>query len=91
MCPEFERHEREIHLDLSPFEMIPGTEVPSSPGDFPRIDHALAVKKYHRPAAGNEAPFPEDVRPPVVLKVSYLSMYIAEDTPPRQLPSRSLT
>ena len=22
MCPEYERHERELHLDLSPFEMV---------------------------------------------------------------------
>lgn len=33
-----------------------------------RIDHSRAVKKYHRPAAGNEVPLPEDVRPPPVLQ-----------------------
>lgn len=68
-CPEYERYEREIHLDLSSFEIIPGTEIPSFPGDYPKIDHKRAVKKYHRPAAGNEQPLPEDVRPPHVLKV----------------------
>ena len=36
---------------------------------MPRVDHAKAVKKYHRPAAGNEAPLPEDVRSPSALKV----------------------
>lgn len=68
MCPEYERHEREIHLDLSMFEMVPGTETPSGPGEYPRIDHSRAVKKYHRPAAGNEQPFPEDVRPTEILR-----------------------
>lgn len=68
MCPEFERYEREVHLDLSAFEMVPGSEVPRFPGDHPRIDHGRAVKKYHRPAAGNEMPLPEDVRPPPVLR-----------------------
>lgn len=42
--------------------------MPKAPGDFPRISHDKAVKKYHRPAAGNEAPLPEDVRPPSVLQ-----------------------
>jgi hypothetical protein len=68
MCPEFERYEREVHLDLSAFEMVAGSEVPRFPGDHPRIDHGRAVKKYHRPAAGNEMPLPEDVRPPPVLR-----------------------
>lgn len=56
MCPELERHERELHLDLSEFEMLPGI------AGTPRIDHRKAVKKYHRPAAGNEIPLPEEVR-----------------------------
>lgn len=33
-----------------------------------KIDHGRAVKKYHRPAAGNEAPLPEDIRPAPVLQ-----------------------
>ena len=32
------------------------------------MDPALAVKAYHRPAAGNEQALPSDVRPPQVLK-----------------------
>lgn len=68
MCPEYERYEREVHLDLSAYEMQPGTERPQTVGEHPRIDHGRAVKKYHRPAAGNEAPLPEDVRPPAVLR-----------------------
>ncbi|KAK9760878.1 actin cytoskeleton and mitosis protein, partial [Basidiobolus ranarum] len=58
MCPEFEREEREYQKNLEKFELIPGTS---------RIDHARAVKAYHRPAAGNEQPLPSDVRPPPVL------------------------
>lgn len=46
---------------------IPGTIRKDSVGEHPRIDHRKAVKKYHRPAAGNETPLPEDVRPPKVL------------------------
>ena len=38
-CPIFERHEREIHSDLSVFEMIPGTETPTQPGDYPRYTY----------------------------------------------------
>jgi len=64
MCPEYERYEREVHLDVSPFEQA----APAAPGEQPRIDHGRAVKKYHRPAAGNEAPLPEDVRPSPVLR-----------------------
>lgn len=68
-CPEYERFERELHFDLSTFEMVPGTEIPSFPGDYPKIEHSKAVKKYQRPAAGNEQPLPEDVRPPKILNV----------------------
>jgi hypothetical protein len=59
MCPEYERLERHLHLDLTkPFETVEGSNL---------VNHTKAVKKYHRPAAGNEAPLPEDVRPPSVL------------------------
>lgn len=34
-----------------------------------RVDPAIAVKIYRRPAAGRELPLPEDVRSPPVLKV----------------------
>lgn len=41
-----------------------------------------AVKKYHRPAAGNEAPLPEDVRSPPVLwrTLEYLLGQILDDS-----------
>ncbi|KAJ3414334.1 hypothetical protein HDV05_006702 [Chytridiales sp. JEL 0842] len=58
MCPEFERHEREYQKALSEFEKIEGT-------DF--VDHAKAVKRYRRSAAGDPEPMPCDVRPPRVL------------------------
>lgn len=63
MCPEWERHEREIHLDVNKFERLLTTN-----SEITKIDHQLAIKKYHRPAAGNEAPLPEEVRPPHILK-----------------------
>lgn len=46
-----------------------------------RIDHQRAVKKYHRPAAGNEAPLPEDVRPPSVLRRTMDYLLAVLDTP----------
>lgn len=33
-----------------------------------RIDPARAVKAFHRPAAGNDQPLPDDVRPPHILE-----------------------
>ncbi|KAM0790174.1 hypothetical protein ACM66B_005493 [Microbotryomycetes sp. NB124-2] len=61
MCPEWEREEREYQNNVDPLERYPGTT---------RIDPARAVKAFHRPAAGNEQPLPEDVRPPPVLKTT---------------------
>ena len=63
MCPERERIEREQTLDLSKWEIVPGTEGL----DYPRTDRSLAVKKYRRPAAGNVLHSAEDIRPPHVL------------------------
>ncbi|KAF8577501.1 hypothetical protein K439DRAFT_1418180 [Ramaria rubella] len=63
MCPEYERHEREFQKDVDDWEKIPGT----SPK---RIDHARAVKKYRRSAAGNDEPLESDLRPPEVLKMT---------------------
>lgn len=85
MCPEFERHERELHFDLSPFEVLEDKEMEkeiqgsnpissitatafTSTNNPPRIDHSKAVKKYHRAAAGNETPLPQDVRPLPILR-----------------------
>ncbi|GAA6030212.1 hypothetical protein JCM8097_008990 [Rhodosporidiobolus ruineniae] len=58
MCPEWEREEREYQNNVDPLERYPGTT---------RIDPSRAVKAFHRPAAGNDAPLPSDVRPPPVL------------------------
>lgn len=48
-----------------------------------RIDHKKAVKKYQRSSAGNEAPLPEDVRPPPILRqtMDYLLDYIIGQEP----------
>ncbi|RKO92676.1 SAC3/GANP/Nin1/mts3/eIF-3 p25 family-domain-containing protein [Blyttiomyces helicus] len=59
MCPEYERHEREYQNTLLTLEKIPGTEF---------VDHARAVKRYKRSAAGDEKPLPCDLRPPRVLQ-----------------------
>ncbi|OMJ29358.1 SAC3 family protein 1 [Smittium culicis] len=58
MCPEFEAEEREYQKGLDKLEMIPGTE---------KVDRNAAVKTYHRSAAGNEQPLPEDIRTPETL------------------------
>uniref|UniRef100_A0A7S2ZHY5 RRM domain-containing protein n=2 Tax=Rhodosorus marinus TaxID=101924 RepID=A0A7S2ZHY5_9RHOD len=67
MCPEKERYDREIQRDLFSFEILAGTENPG-PGEYPRVDHNKAVKKYARSAAFAEEATPEMVRPPSVLK-----------------------
>lgn len=59
MCPEFEREEREFQGEGDELEVFPGTT---------KLDPAIAVKIYRRPAAGRELPLPEDVRPPEVLR-----------------------
>ncbi|KAJ3217920.1 hypothetical protein HDU67_007071 [Dinochytrium kinnereticum] len=59
MCPEFERHEREYQNALADFEKLPGTD--------DKVDHARAVKRYRRSAAGDPEPMPCDVRPPSIL------------------------
>lgn len=64
MCPEYEQLERELHLDVHPFEAKQGI---FNHGSGYVMDPAKAVKKYHRPAAGNEVPLPEDIRTPECL------------------------
>ncbi|PWN29425.1 hypothetical protein BDZ90DRAFT_230299 [Jaminaea rosea] len=59
MCPEFEREEREFQGEGDELEVYPGST---------KLDPAIAVKIYRRPAAGRELPLPEDVRPPEVLE-----------------------
>ncbi|KAL2312389.1 Nuclear mRNA export factor [Schizosaccharomyces pombe] len=61
MCPEYEREQREYQNNLERWEINPETG---------RVDKNLAVKAFHRPAAGNEQALPSDVRPPPVLKKS---------------------
>ncbi|RPA87230.1 hypothetical protein BJ508DRAFT_203388 [Ascobolus immersus RN42] len=58
MCPRFEREERQFQNAVDKVEKDPITG---------RIDPRLAVKAYHRPAAGVPNPMPSDVRPPKVL------------------------
>ncbi|RPB05722.1 hypothetical protein L873DRAFT_1662166 [Choiromyces venosus 120613-1] len=66
MCPEFERVERSVQHSVDPLELDPRTG---------EIDRNYAVKRFHRPAAGNDAQLPSDVRPPKVL-VSTLAYLI---------------
>ncbi|KAJ2799494.1 actin cytoskeleton and mitosis protein, partial [Coemansia guatemalensis] len=58
MCPEFERAERELKNNISPQEFQAGTR---------QADPHRTVKTFHRSAAGNEEPLPEDLRTPETL------------------------
>lgn len=72
MCPAFEREEREYQNNVDPLEMV----LPQPGGSSQRrIDHAKAVKAYHRPAAGVQ-PHSEDIRPPQVLKVGLICLLL---------------
>ena len=57
-CPLYEREQREYQNNVERWELDPDTG---------RISRYLAVKAFHRPAAGNEQSLPSDVRPPSVL------------------------
>lgn len=61
MCPFYEREQREYQNDVKRWEINQDTG---------RIDRSLAVKAFHRPAAGNEQALPSDVRPPAVLSTT---------------------
>lgn len=61
MCPLYEREQREYQNDVKKWEVNQATG---------RIDKDLAVKAFHRPAAGNEQALPSDVRPPQVLSAT---------------------
>lgn len=67
MCPEFERLTRMAGNDV----MVP--EFSLDTVDLPRKDRvpdeSRMVKRYRRPAAGNEEALPSELRPPQVLKV----------------------
>ncbi|KAJ2558437.1 actin cytoskeleton and mitosis protein [Coemansia sp. RSA 1933] len=58
MCPVFEREEREMKNALAPQELVAGTR---------KADPGRTVKTFHRSAAGNEEPLPEDLRTPETL------------------------
>ncbi|KAJ2473989.1 actin cytoskeleton and mitosis protein [Coemansia sp. RSA 2322] len=73
MCPVFEREERELKKGLVAQEVYPGTL---------QADPARTVKTFHRSAAGNEEPLPEDLRTPETLirTLDYLvNTIIAQD------------
>ena len=76
MCTESEAAEREACLELSPLEILAGSERERRP----RVDLARAVKKYARPAAGAPPPPPDSLRPLPVLDrtVDYLLRAWAE-------------
>lgn len=40
-----------------------------------QVDHEFALKKYHRPAAGEDIILPEEVRPPPVLRKAIEYMF----------------
>ncbi|KAJ2790789.1 actin cytoskeleton and mitosis protein, partial [Coemansia linderi] len=73
MCPVFEREERELKKSLALQEVYPGTR---------QADPAKTVKTFHRSAAGNEEPLPEDLRTPdtLIQTLDYLiNSVIAQD------------
>ncbi|KAJ2875503.1 actin cytoskeleton and mitosis protein [Coemansia aciculifera] len=73
MCPVFEREERELKKSLALQEVHPGTR---------QADPAKTVKTFHRSAAGNEEPLPEDLRTPdtLIYTLDYLvNSVIAQD------------
>ncbi|MCJ1306995.1 hypothetical protein MMC25_000639 [Agyrium rufum] len=66
MCPEYERVERIVQDMVEGSEKaIPKTTDPSG-NRVPYED--LMVKRFRRPAAGNGAQIPSDLRPPLVLQ-----------------------
>nr|XP_057929613.1 SAC3 domain-containing protein 1 isoform X2 [Doryrhamphus excisus] len=58
-----EAEKREAQNRLHRFEMLAGTEKDRRP----QVDPMRAVKEYSRPAAGKNATYSADLRPPVVL------------------------
>jgi nuclear mRNA export protein SAC3 len=68
MCPEFERLSRISGKDI----MVPECSLDTA--NLPRKDRvpdeSRMVKRYRRPAAGNEEALPSELRPPLVLQVS---------------------
>nr|XP_020830602.1 germinal-center associated nuclear protein-like [Phascolarctos cinereus] len=71
ICPEKERYPREIQSQLSPSEMLPGTD---------KVDHPAAIKECSRSSAGLEELLPHDLRPLAVLNMTmgYLVTHILD-------------
>ncbi|KAL2313587.1 Nuclear export factor [Schizosaccharomyces pombe] len=71
MCPEFELEERKLQHAIHPYELDPVSK---------QAHPSLAVKAYHRPAAGKGPILPSDVRPPSILKntIDYLFKVILD-------------
>lgn len=78
MCPLYEREQREYQNNVERWELNASTG---------RIDKDLAVKAFHRPAAGNEQSLPSDVRPPEILTrtLDYLIKNIVGGSEPLEL------
>ncbi|KAF8533370.1 SAC3/GANP/Nin1/mts3/eIF-3 p25 family-domain-containing protein, partial [Trichophaea hybrida] len=68
MCPEFECLQRRYQKMVDSFELV---------------NQSLFAKSFHRPAAGMDAPLPEDVRTPKALvdTLRYLVFEIVMNTP----------
>ncbi|KAL9612104.1 MAG: hypothetical protein Q9167_003291 [Letrouitia subvulpina] len=64
MCPEFERVERILQQMVDECEKVSHPPQPDIRVPF----HRRMVKRYRRPAAGNEEQLPSDIRPPLILK-----------------------
>lgn len=67
MCPRFEAIERQHQNNVDKWER----------GDDGRIQFSKAVKSFHRPAAGMEAPLPSDLRTEAALENTLY--YLMED------------
>ncbi|KAH0538241.1 hypothetical protein FGG08_005160 [Glutinoglossum americanum] len=67
MCPEFEKVERVVQRAVDICERVKGLRnVPPDTSGKPAPERM--VKEYRRSAAGNDAPLPSDVRPPLALQ-----------------------
>ena len=67
MCSEEERLDREIHRELSEFEILPGTEHNIAP-EYPLSSPDLCIAKFKRSAAGGPKPPRSKIRPPEILQ-----------------------
>jgi hypothetical protein len=77
MCSVRELEERQQCMEVNFHEAEPGTELDR----HPRGSHALAVKRYARPAAGRALPIPAEVRPIGVLERTTEHLISLADSP----------